>query len=302
MQKDMIFFNESGLTSTSANHIANLAKEYIQSLESRLFFVDFIKKEVGLLNSSDTKVLQEGTTSEELQQIPEALAQIADAKSLIAWLREAIKARERLVREVENTSLSAYCEQQGIEIPQSPEEPDTPHYLDEDEYLATLSIKERNRYYILETQCAVIGKYIHPDGAFAERRKELSKNSKRKHTLEGNGRDAILYTLTPSVNPQEVEDMFFALQGKHREYQAELNSIKFKMEKALTEDKITKQAEYNAEMQKYYDACAVVQQRVEALSNELALWKTTKVKEISSMKIVIPKDLLGIYNLITNTK
>ena len=29
-----VFFSENGLTSTSANHVANLAKEFIQSIES----------------------------------------------------------------------------------------------------------------------------------------------------------------------------------------------------------------------------------------------------------------------------
>ena len=41
MQKDLVFFkkeDEEGvaLTSTSANHIANLAKEYIQGVEAQL--------------------------------------------------------------------------------------------------------------------------------------------------------------------------------------------------------------------------------------------------------------------------
>ena len=35
MQKDKIYFGENGLTSTSANHIANLAKEYYQTLLRR---------------------------------------------------------------------------------------------------------------------------------------------------------------------------------------------------------------------------------------------------------------------------
>ena len=36
MQKDKIYFGENGLTSTSANHIANLAKEYYQTLRNFL--------------------------------------------------------------------------------------------------------------------------------------------------------------------------------------------------------------------------------------------------------------------------
>ena len=41
MQRDLVFFKKEGeegvaLTSTSANHIANLAKEYIQGVETQV--------------------------------------------------------------------------------------------------------------------------------------------------------------------------------------------------------------------------------------------------------------------------
>ena len=37
------FFGTEGLTSTSANHIANIAKEYYQSLEAELEATNFVK-------------------------------------------------------------------------------------------------------------------------------------------------------------------------------------------------------------------------------------------------------------------
>lgn len=51
MQKDLVFFkkeDEEGvaLTSTSANHIANLAKEYIQGVEAQLNNISFFNVEV----------------------------------------------------------------------------------------------------------------------------------------------------------------------------------------------------------------------------------------------------------------
>lgn len=47
MQKDLVFFKKEGeegvaLTSTSANHIANMAKEYIQGMETQLDNVSFL--------------------------------------------------------------------------------------------------------------------------------------------------------------------------------------------------------------------------------------------------------------------
>lgn len=50
MQKDLVFFKKEGeegvaLTSTSANHIANMAKEYIQGMETQLNNVSFLNVE-----------------------------------------------------------------------------------------------------------------------------------------------------------------------------------------------------------------------------------------------------------------
>lgn len=53
MEKDLIFFKKEGeegvaLTSTSANHIANLAKEYIQGVEMQLNNISFYNTEIAL--------------------------------------------------------------------------------------------------------------------------------------------------------------------------------------------------------------------------------------------------------------
>lgn len=58
MQKDLVFFKKEGeegvaLTSTSANHIANMAKEYIQGMETQLNNVSFLN--VGVLCFSSYK-------------------------------------------------------------------------------------------------------------------------------------------------------------------------------------------------------------------------------------------------------
>ena len=73
--KDMVFFadeNTEGikLTSTSANHIANLAKEYIQGVETQLNNICFFNAEVTLVGSvGGTSVIQIGKTSEDLNDV-----------------------------------------------------------------------------------------------------------------------------------------------------------------------------------------------------------------------------------------
>ena len=98
MEKDLVFFGEQGLTSTSANHIANLAKEYVAGLEESIDGVTLYNTEVSLLidPSGNKHSLVVGNTLEDIEDIKNKAMHIAEAKSLIAWLREAIKAKLRL--------------------------------------------------------------------------------------------------------------------------------------------------------------------------------------------------------------
>lgn len=222
MQKDLVFFKKEGeegvaLTSTSANHIANMAKEYIQGMETQLNNVSFLNVEVGLISANAHNVIQEGTSREVLSSIPSMLESIAQAKSLIAWLREAIKAKNDLINGLQSVSLDDWCEENGVEKPLSPV---APHVLTEQEYYASLPIKERNRYYQLETVAAVIGKYIHPDGVLSDERKKLKDRIQHPHQVDGKGRDALIYTYEPSVSAEDVDNTFYELQKKHREVQA----------------------------------------------------------------------------------
>ena len=92
--KDMVFFaneNTEGvkLSSTSANHIANLAKEYIQGVETQLNNISFFNVEVALVGSTGgANTIQTGESSEVLDSLQSLLEGVAQAKSLIAWLRE----------------------------------------------------------------------------------------------------------------------------------------------------------------------------------------------------------------------
>lgn len=288
MKKDEIFFSESGLTSTSANHIANLAKEQVRLLEESLNQAEFVNIECGLIGSSSRSEIQEGVDKDFLDSLDNCLIKIAGAKSLIAWLREAIKARKRLLDEVDAQTSYSYCEMNNIEYP---EKPVLETAITEDDYVSELSVKERNRYYHLETICAVIGKYIHPDGRLADKRQELNKAISHKHRVDGTGRDAIIYTYIPSVSIDDVDSTFFQLQSKHREYQKELNSIKYKIEKAVSDDETNKRAEYRKALEKYNAEMAEIQAK-------LAEWKAVESQRISALKIVIPISLLPVYESI----
>ena len=295
MTKDLVFFKKEGeegiaLTSTSANHIANLAKEYIQDVESKLNNIKFYNISLSLVGNYNSNPIQVGNNSETLEQLQPMLEQVAQAKSLIAWLREAIKAKANILSEINNYSPDKWGEENNVVRPVYPNVGNT---LSEEEYYNSLSVKERNRYYQLETEAAVIGSYIHLNGKLATARKKLKDVIQHPNEVDGKGRDALIYTNTPTVTVEEVDNVFFELQKKHREIQAQLNSMKHSCEQAINESASKVSTEFHIAMQNYQAEFAI-------FHNSFKTWKDEKTKEYSKLKIVIPDSLLGIYNVINS--
>lgn len=280
MEKDLIFFSEQGLTSTSANFISNLAKEryssIVQALESIVFYTTTIK----LLGTNETTVLKEGVMS--VATVESDLKKIAKLKSLIAWLRESIKAKERLIKECQDGDYEYY----SITVPERPERES---YITSDDVIATFNIKQRNRYYYLEAYCATIGEYIHPSGTFAQEREQLHKIMHEPRTVSGNGRDTLIYSRTPSLPVDQVENTFMELQQTYREYQAELNSIKHQIEETVNKDTAQKNIEYSEKLSAYKTEMITI-------DAELTRKRKEAVTAASNLKIIIPDSLKEIYD------
>lgn len=292
MTQDFVFFQKEGeagvaLTSTSANYTANLAKEYIQTLQSELDNTSFVNITVGLIGTKEQQLIAQGVDS--LDDAQEKLVAIASAKSLIAWLREAIKAKEEILKEVRHYDCNDYCKINGFEPYVRPTKIES---LTADEYYKSLPIKERNRYFELETQAAVIGNYIHPNGAMSVARKKLKEKLKKPFEVSGSGRDALIYSYTASVNSEKVDEIFFNLQNKHREIQAQLNSMKHSCDEAVSKSANEAHRLYEAALEDYNNKQSL---RLESFD----AWQRSLYQEYSKLKIVIPNSLLGIYNTIS---
>ena len=164
--------------------------------------------------------------------------------------------------------------------------------LNEDEVVATWGIKQRNRYYYLDTICSTIGKYIHPNMGFSNAKEDLIKILSERHKAQGNGRDTIIYSYTPTVRLKDVEHTFFALQDKYRGYQAELNSMKHQIEVAIQDDDREKTLKEEDETKQYKVEC-------NAIFPQLSKYKNNTIKAMQSLKIVIPDSLKGIYSTIS---
>lgn len=284
--ENKVFFGESGLTSTSANHVANLAKEFISSNENYLNSISFIDCEVGLIGSDKNQTYSLGV--QDLSKVEAILADIAKCKALIAWLREAIKAKNSLISDINNLNIFGYCQLKGIPYP---ERPQLPNYLTEEKYYDSLPIKERNEYYSLEAEAATLGQFIHPGGNLNKQRTLLSEKLMHPIKSEGEGRDTILYKYTPSISLTDVDDIFFKLQSKHREIQARLNGMKHLCEIAMQQDHLQKDNAYKAADTDY-------SAKMHEIENECNIYKDEELVKAQSLKIVIPNSLESIYKKI----
>lgn len=288
--EESVFFSPNGLTSTSANHIANLAKEYIRELQGKIDNLNFLDVKVALIGTNTENITRIGCSEASLAQLPQWLADIAEAKSLIAWLREAIKAKDKKFNTIQQTSLEEWCKANQISMPTMPvREP----ILTESEYYNSLSIKERNRYYSLETLAAVIGKCIHPEGIFAEERDNLINKLQNPIRITGQGRDSVITTYSPSVSIEEVDKVYFELQKEHRTAQAELNSMKHDCQLAIEDDTNRVNTTYTRALTDYKN-------HIVELNDLFINWKEEEAQKCRQLKITIPNSLTGIYQKVNS--
>ncbi len=283
MENNMSFFSSEGLTSTSANYVANLAKEYAQQFEGKLS-IKFLNTDVSIIGCSESSRTEVGIGKDELEELPEIIERITKANSLIAWLREAISAKEALLKSITDKSVREWCGDNGIEYPSSPESPVT---LTQEYVIERANIKLRNKIFSLKTKCAVIGKFIHPNGAFSNARKALLKNA--PYEVRGEGRDALVYKHTPTISIEDADNVFFGLQASHRAAQAELNSLLHDIDEGVRQANLKYQTDYEQE-QRAYNA------QVNEIGAKFAIWKNEESRKIADLKIAIPNSLLPIYN------
>lgn len=284
--ENMVFLSENGLTSTSANHLANKAKESIKDLEAKLANIRFYNTNMMLMsNPGEVVEYEKGMSFEDINKVDEYLGDIAKTNALIAWLREAIKAKKNLDDNVNGYTEGNFANDNNIEVPRLTT--DNKHMKEED-VIATWDINKRNKYFTLEAICSTYGKAIHPKGAFYEAKQKLNDIVNNPAKVDGNGRDCIVYKYKESVNQKDVQETWDKLNDYLRSKEAQLNSMKYEIENTIRENNI----KVDTEFKKAYDEfCS--KQRVFHLDYEE--YKTKCKNYISTLKIVIPDDLMDIY-------
>jgi hypothetical protein len=279
--------DKDGITSTSANHLANLAKEHIKDAEAQLSGLQLYGSTIELINGN-SKTLSKGATT--LSNLQKLIEDIGTMNSFCAWVREAIKVKDELLAKAKNLTDEEYSLLSGKEHPDRVEPPIA---ITETDIISEMTVKERMNYLSLEAFAAVYGKYIHPDGAISEARNDYYYKLNHPTEVSGQGRDLIIYNYKESVPKEEVETVFNTLQGRHREFEKRLNSIKFKIKEEVTSRNLKQEQEYQKELQTY--------------SIETKAFKSDKQKyiletcnQISALKIVIPESLKGTFEYLNS--
>ena len=287
-EKNKIFFGVKGVTSTSANNIANIAKEVMEESRALLENITFVNCNVGLISSDVSRLTEKGYDTDELRNIVSSINRVAECNALIAYLREAIKAKEEELSYIEGITTAKFLKIKGIEVA----DPRNLYNLDlmtEEDAIALLSPQERIDYLILEATAAAIGNRIHPGKSFSEARRKLELKRKEPIKLVGSGSDALVYTYSPSADVDEVNDTFMELQSAHRTANKQLNALKFQIKQIMDDHNLKARREFATQSDEFDRTIATYAKQGEAYIEE-------QKKDLLELKIVIPSNFQKLFD------
>lgn len=285
--ENKVFFGESGITSTSATYLCNIARELLKDIESSLNSISFITEEVTLFGSENKIRTKEGYNLSELSDLDSKLTKAAQLKAFIAWMSEGIKAKDVESERLKEYTLSDFTEDFPEYIVQRSEN----STLDINYGLGKLSISERVKYLFSEALTSSIGKYIHNNGALRKAYSELLNIAHNKVNITTEAKDSIVVVTNkiPSVDTKEVEKIMLKYQDLRRENEKVLNSLKSKVKDYDHEYQMYLNLEQKVDVESYKENMEIVRSKY----NEYVL---NKRSEIENFKIIIPDELRDIYN------
>lgn len=289
-----VFFKNGFLTSTEAQNICNVANEVIARLTESINSIQFYNTSITSIVSSDNEVCAgRGTT--DIAWIQDAIIKIGQYNSLIAWLKEAIKNKEEALEELSNTHIQDWSEYKDYPTPKSPSRKAT---VTKDDVIRNLGATELNKYFTLQSKAAAIGKFIHEGGSVSKAKIMLGKVIAEPNKISGTGRDTVVYKYTPSVNVDDVDNMFLSLMFEHRNLNAQLNFIKAKAIEEANTQNIVNEQEYQKARTAYSKEYNDWLDKIEDLQSRFNQYIITEKEKISKLKINVPDSLMETYKSI----
>ena len=279
-KNDML--GKDGLTVTSANHLANIAKEMYESLESKLQSLKLYSRDYTLAVNGNTYRVENESDKAELETLSESLREVGELKSLIAYLREGIKAKVALGTDSSFEEHVNELVEEGRSDLKRPLERGVVTFAEE---FGKLSAEQKARYFALEAKSATLGGFIHPDGALSEARKAFYEHRKNPTKVDGKGQEAEINSFSSEFTAEEVDAVFFALQKEYRTLQAEFNELKSEVERRVAAANKANAAEALAENKLWIEVRKLERARYD--------------EEVKALKVVIPQNLKGIYEKVS---
>ena len=291
-----IYFGEEGMTSTSAQHVSAMANVMVQDVKQHLMGLRLYEKSIRVIGDVECKVEEVNNT---LPEISDGVKQICKANALIAWLREAVKEREKAQQYVQDMTLDKWMELQGIEKPTSPQPPMMPkiNFQDYNTILETgLTVKEYNRFVELNSALAVYGEMIHDKGLLTRQKNELARIMQNPTEVKESGRDTIITTYHVDVNVSvDIDNLYTQLQSEYRKLQAEKNGIEAKFSNLAMDYQTRKMDEWKAAKAQYDRDLTAINSQLVGYDTQMKEWKKQRLEELAALKIIIPNDLKALY-------
>lgn len=289
-----VFFKDGFLTSTEAQNICNVANEIIAKLTEHINSVGFYDTSIISIISSDNEI-HAGIGNRNVSWIKDEIATIGKYNSLIAWLKEAIKNKEEALEELSDIHIQDWSEYKDYPAPKSPSRKAT---VTKDDVIRNLGATELNKYFTLQSKAAAIGKFIHEGGSVSKAKIMLGKVIAEPNKISGAGRDTVVYKYTPSVNVDDVDNMFLSLMSEHRNLNAQLNSIKAKAIEEANKQNIANEQEYQKARTAYSKEYNDWLDKIEDLQSRFNQYIITEKEKISKLKINVPDSLMETYKSI----
>lgn len=292
------YFSNEGMTSTTANYYANIAKELQNAALERLNSVKFYNTSIAVIGSSEKQIMSEGNPY--LDFIMDDLLTVSSMNAFCAWVREAIKEKEEQQRSVLRMGMEEWAKTQGLEMPVVPVMPKNTATYTEQDVINSWDINRRNKYLRLEAFAATFGKYIHPEGAYSKARKKAHTALNNPITTTGEGRDMVLYYTESSVDINAVDSLFLALQDQYRSYEKELNQLKAEIKETVNAVIRDQQEAYEKEVDAWKAANNEFNVKWNEMRSRFSVWQKNELERIAKLKIAIPDSLKESFKLVKN--
>lgn len=300
----MIYLDpKEGLTSSEANHIANMIKEiarnYTSDVERSSAATEAISTDKG------ERTLKTGYIAP-----LNSFLKPGQLFGLSAWLRSGIKAKDSGMDLLDKLTVQQLDIEKRepkftVKQPVSENIQYDESYAKDPDPAELLTIPELAEYYDLEAQAASIGKYIHEKGILDTIRKDvLNFKEISRFTLDGKEQ---LVERTPVCSAEEISALYFSLQKTYRDIEGKLNWYKSKVKTLASQHNIQVNKDYtdacNKANAEYNAAYLVYSKQYNEYCEQHKLWKnemeTDRIelyKYLAAHKIIVPDHLKPILD------